>query len=285
LVQRINVLGTGISAITPRTALESMLGWIEAGQRHYVCVCAVHTVMECQQDPELQAMVNRAALAVPDGMPLVWLAHLDGQRHVRRVYGPDLMLSFCQVAADKGYSSYLLGGAPGQPEALARKLADHFPGLTILSTHATPNRPLAPDENEAVIEEINRIDPDVVWVGMGTRFQERWMAENRDRLKARVLVGVGAAFDMHSNKVHQAPAWMQGAGLEWLFRLVQEPRRLWRRYLVGNPLFVLKVAGQRLGLRTYAMTGQAPKPAPGNIPGTLTTGQPTAELLSVPTKS
>ncbi len=261
MIHKTNVLGTGISALTPQVALASISDWIETRQKHYVCVCAVHTIMECQRDPQLQAMVNGAALATPDGMPLVWLAHLDGQHHVSRVYGPDLMLSFCQLSARRGYTNYLLGGAPGQPEELAHQLEARFPGLRIVGSHATPRRPLPADENQAVLDEINRLDPDVVWVGLGTGFQERWMAENRAQLNARVLVGVGAAFDMHSQKVRQAPAWMQRAGLEWLFRLLQEPRRLWRRYLVGNPLFVWKVAGQKLGLQQYSLPGLVPAAA------------------------
>lgn len=251
MVQRVNVLGVGISAVDPQRALDFMSGWIRARERHYVCVCAVHIVMECQQDTQLRAVVNRASLAVPDGMPLVWVARLAGQRQVQRCYGPDLMLSFCAHAAERGYTNYLLGGAKGQPELLAERLRRRFPGLSIVGTRATPVRPLAPSENDDVVDEINRIGPDVVWVGMGTPIQERWMAANRSRVTAPVLVGVGAAFDMHSGKVHQAPVWMKRAGLEWAFRLTQEPRRLWRRYLLGNPQFIARLVGQGLGLREY----------------------------------
>jgi len=208
-------------------------------------------VMECQRDPELKGMVNRASLAVPDGMPLVWISRFQGQPHVRRVYGPDLMLSFCEVAARRGYTNYLLGGAPGQPEVLARRLVERFPDLLIVGGAATSVRPLSAAENERVIEAINNAGPDVVWVGMGTGYQERWIAQNRHLLRAPVLIGVGAAFDMHSKRVRQAPAWMQRAGLEWFFRLTQEPLRLWRRYLLGNPLFVYRLLLQQMGLRSY----------------------------------
>jgi N-acetylglucosaminyldiphosphoundecaprenol N-acetyl-beta-D-mannosaminyltransferase len=253
MISRINVLGVGISAIAPQRVMELMVDWIESRQKHYICVCAVHVVMECQRNPALRAMVNKASLAVPDGMPLVWLARLGGQHHVRRVYGPDLMLAFCDLAARRGYRNYLLGGAPGQPEVLAQHLRARFRGLNIVGTHATPHRPLPTAENTMVLEEINHSEPDVVWVGMGTNIQERWMAENRDLMNAPVLVGVGAAFDFHSNKIPQAPAAMQRVGLEWLFRLIQEPRRLWRRYLVGNPLFLAKVVSQKVGLRHYEL--------------------------------
>jgi N-acetylglucosaminyldiphosphoundecaprenol N-acetyl-beta-D-mannosaminyltransferase len=249
--EQFDVLGVGISAIDPPFVLDRMRRWIETQERHYICVCATHIIMECQNDPELRAMVNRASLAVPDGMPLVWIAHLMGLHNVGRVYGPDLMLSFCQLAAQKGYTNYFLGGATGQPQVLAQRLTDHLPGLPIAGTRSTPNRPLPPEENDLIIKKVNKAHPDVVWVGMGTPYQERWMAENRARLRSPILVGVGAAFDMHSGFVRQAPAWMQQGGLEWLFRLVQEPRRLWRRYLVGNPRFVAKLLGQWLRGRKY----------------------------------
>jgi N-acetylglucosaminyldiphosphoundecaprenol N-acetyl-beta-D-mannosaminyltransferase len=248
MVANFDVLGVNISAVDPALVLSRMARWIELRERHYVCVCATHIVMECQDDPQLQAMVNGASLAVPDGMPLVWIAHTLGLPHVSRVYGPDLMLSFCELAARRGYTNYLLGGAAGQPEILARRLVDRFPGLVIAGTRPTPVRPPSREENDSVIEEVNEVGPDVVWVGMGAPHQERWMAENRAHLQAPILIGVGAAFDMHSGLVRQAPGWMQRGGLEWFFRFVQEPRRLWRRYLLGNPLFVARFVRQRLRL-------------------------------------
>jgi N-acetylglucosaminyldiphosphoundecaprenol N-acetyl-beta-D-mannosaminyltransferase len=254
-VRRVNVLGVGISAIDPPTAVQTMADWIEARDRHYVCVCAVHVVTECERDPALRAMVNNAALAVPDGMPLAWIARIRGEPLTRRVYGPDLMLAFCRMAAQRGYRSFLLGGAPGQPEILADRLVDWFPGLSIAGTLATPERPLTPEANARAVEAINRAGADVVWVGMGAPVQERWMAENRANVEAPVLVGVGAAFDIHTGRVRQAPHWMQRAGLEWLFRLTREPGRLWRRYLIGNPLFMWKLLGQWLGLRKYDLVG------------------------------
>jgi N-acetylglucosaminyldiphosphoundecaprenol N-acetyl-beta-D-mannosaminyltransferase len=251
MIPRVNILGVGISAIDPPAALELLDRWIAARERHYVCVCAVHIVMECQDDPGLRAMVNRASLAVPDGMPLVWVSRLAGQRQVKRIYGPDLMLSFCELAARRGYTSYLLGGASGQPDIVARQLQARYPSLSIVGMHATPERPLPSAESDAVVDEINKLNPDVVWVGMGAPLQEKWMALNRDRIQAPILAGVGAAFDFHSERVPQAPAWMQKLGLEWLFRLVQEPGRLWRRYLLGNPAFLARLLAQRLGLRKY----------------------------------
>jgi N-acetylglucosaminyldiphosphoundecaprenol N-acetyl-beta-D-mannosaminyltransferase len=251
MIPRVNVLGVGISAIDPPAALDLLDRWVAARERHYVCVCAVHIVMECQEDARLRAMVNRASLAVPDGMPLVWVSRLAGQPQVQRVYGPDLMLSFCALAAQRGYTNYLLGGAPGQPEVVAERLQARYPSLSIVGMRATPERPLPQADTEAIVAEINKLNPDVVWVGLGAPLQEQWMALNRDRIQAPLLVGVGAAFDFHSERVPQAPAWMQRLGLEWLFRLVQEPARLWRRYLLGNPAFLARLLAQGLGLRKY----------------------------------
>jgi N-acetylglucosaminyldiphosphoundecaprenol N-acetyl-beta-D-mannosaminyltransferase len=280
-MKRINVLGVGISAITPDRALESIAGWVESGERHYVCVCAVHTVMECQRDPELRRMINRASLAVPDGMPLVWISRLKGQPQVRRVYGPDLMLSFCELAARRGYTNYLLGGVVGQPEILGQRLLERFPNLLIAGGAPTPARPLSPVDNDEIIEAINRVGPDVVWVGMGTGYQERWIAQNRHRLRAPVLIGVGAAFDMHSKRVRQAPAWMQRTGLEWFFRLLQEPLRLWRRYLLGNPLFVYRLLVQQMGFRDYP----EPEEPAGALPVPVTRrSMPTFADLPLPEK-
>jgi N-acetylglucosaminyldiphosphoundecaprenol N-acetyl-beta-D-mannosaminyltransferase len=282
MVQRVNILGVGISAIDPQSTLDVMARWIDSGQRHYICVCAVHTVMECQDDPELRGMVNRASLAVPDGMPLVWVSRLAGQSQVDRVYGPDLMMSFCDLAAQQGYSNYFLGGAVGQPKTLAKRLTARFPGLSIAGMSPTPKRPLPRAENEDVIEEINRADPDVVWVGMGTGYQERWVAENRGRLNAPILIGVGAAFDMHSGMVRQAPHWMQSVGLEWFFRLLQEPGRLWRRYLLGNPLFVARLIAQRFGWRRYRLNGQVSVASAPRVP--QQPGVPSTDMVSTEPK-
>ncbi|HNS52175.1 MAG TPA: WecB/TagA/CpsF family glycosyltransferase [Anaerolineae bacterium] len=257
MIPRVNILGVGISAIDPPAALDLLDRWVAARERHYVCVCAVHIVMECQENARLRAMVNHASLAVPDGMPLVWVSRLAGQQQVQRVYGPDLMLSFCELAALRGYTSYLLGGAPGQPEAVAERLRARFPSLSIVGMRATPERPLPQAESEAAVAEINALKPDVVWVGMGAPLQEQWMALNRDRIEAPLLVGVGAAFDFHSARIRQAPTWMQHLGLEWLFRLAHEPGRLWRRYLLGNPAFLARLLAQGLGLRKYHLDERA----------------------------
>lgn len=248
-VDRVDVLGVGVSAIDLDTAVAEISGWIERRERHYVCVTGVHGVMESQRDPELRAIHNASGLTTPDGMPMVWAGRWAGAAGMARVYGPDLMLAVLEVAARRGWGSYLYGGAPGTPERLAATLQERFPGLRVVGTHSPPFRPLTAAEDEAICAEIEAAQPDLVWVGLSTPKQERWMAAHRERLSAPVLLGVGAAFDLHAGLVPQAPAWMQRNGLEWLFRLRQEPRRLWRRYLRNNPLFVAAILRQPPRLR------------------------------------
>ncbi len=248
---RVNVLGVGISAINMEDALYVIERWIESRAQHYVCVTPVHSVMECQNNPELRKIFNRSGLTTPDGMPLVWLSRLAGFPHVSRVYGPDLMLAACKMSVGKRYRHFLYGGSEGIADTLAAILSDRFPGLEIVGACSPPFRTLSPDEEKQVIQGINAAKPDIVWVGLGAPKQERWMANMMGRLHAPVLIGVGAAFDFLSGQKKQAPRWMQSAGLEWLFRLATEPGRLWRRYLIDNPLFVCLTILQKLGLVRY----------------------------------
>jgi N-acetylglucosaminyldiphosphoundecaprenol N-acetyl-beta-D-mannosaminyltransferase len=172
---------------------------------------------------------------------MVWAGHRAGASWMRRVYGPDLMLEVCERAVRKGWSSYFYGGADGIPERLGENLSKRFPGLRIAGTHSPPFRPLTPEEDDAIVAAINEAAPDIVWVGLSTPKQERWMAAHVGRLTAPVLVGVGAAFDIHAGTLAQAPRWMQGRGLEWAYRLYREPRRLWRRYFYNNPRFAWRI--------------------------------------------
>jgi N-acetylglucosaminyldiphosphoundecaprenol N-acetyl-beta-D-mannosaminyltransferase len=233
------------------TDYDGALDWIDravaARSRAYVCVAATHTVMASREDPELRAAVLGADFTVPDGQPLVWALRALGQDIGERVYGPDLMDRACERAARTGQRMYLYGGRnPGALAQLARTLRLRHPGLQIVGGHVPPFRDLPEAEEEAVAADIDRSRADVVWVGIGVPKQEKWMARMRDRLQAPVLIGVGAAFDFHAGLIPQAPAGMQRLGLEWLFRLVQEPRRLWRRYLRYNPRFVASFAAQYL---------------------------------------
>ncbi len=225
------------------------LEWIDASvaarDRGYICVAAVHTVMACQEDAGLRAAIAGASFTVPDGQPLVWALNALGHRLTDRVYGPELMDRACARAAQSGLGFYLYGGRThGALAELARNLRLRHPGLRIVGGHCPPFREQTAEEEAAVAEEINRSGADVVWVGIGVPKQEKWMARMRARLDAAVLVGVGAAFDFHAGLIPQAPDAMQRLGLEWVFRLAQEPRRLWRRYLRYNPRFVLGFARQ-----------------------------------------
>jgi N-acetylglucosaminyldiphosphoundecaprenol N-acetyl-beta-D-mannosaminyltransferase len=250
---RVNILGVGVSAVTKDLALRTIDGWIDRQDPHYVCVTGVHGVIESQRDEELRHIHNAAGLVTPDGMPLVWLSHLKGFRHVERGYGPDLMLALCEHSIERGYRHYFYGGAEGVPQQLATNLQQRFPGLQVAGAYSPPFRPLTEAEDAQVVDMINEADPDIVWVGLSTPKQERWMAAHVGRLNAPALLGVGAAFDFHTGRKPQAPHWMQRSGLEWLFRLMTEPRRLWKRYLINNPLFVTLVLLQALGLRKYSL--------------------------------
>ena len=230
------------------TDYEGALDWIDAAvasRRHgYVCVAATHTVMASQDDPELRAAVLGADFTVPDGQPLVWALNLLGHHLADRVYGPDLMDRACARAARTGRRMYLYGGrSQGALVQLTRNLRLRHPELQIVGGYVPPFRDLTEQEEEAVAADIERSGAEVVWVGIGVPKQEKWMARMTGRVPA-VLVGVGAAFDFHAGLIPQAPGWMQRLGLEWAFRLAQEPRRLWRRYLRYNPRFVTGFARQ-----------------------------------------
>ena len=249
LPTRYNVLGVGVSALTLAQARDLVLVARGARQLGYVCVTPVHAVDEAQRDPAFRKILNESFLTTPDGMPLVWLAPAG----VERVYGPDLMLAVCDAGRASGLRHYFYGGAPGVAELLREKLSARFPGLEIVGTFAPPYRPLTADELTALRADVTRTRPDIIWVGLGTPKQERFMAEHWRTLDAGLLIGVGAAFDFHSGRISQAPRWMQRSGLEWLFRLGTEPRRLAPRYLKTNPLFVLRVLAQKTGLKKYPM--------------------------------
>jgi N-acetylglucosaminyldiphosphoundecaprenol N-acetyl-beta-D-mannosaminyltransferase len=249
----VNILGVKIDAIDMAQALRTTMSALSNGQRGYICVTGVHGVMEAQKDPVFKAIVNSSFLTTPDGMPMVWLGRLSGYTHMNRVYGPDLMASVCALSVTKGYTHFLYGGRDGVAEKLNHVLISKFPGLAIVGTYTPPFRPLTPAEDAEVIRTISAAKPDIVWVGLGTPKQERFMAEHINRIDTRLMVGVGAAFDLHVGGFRDAPDWVKRAGLQWLHRLYQEPTRLWRRYLVNNPKFIGQVTLQLLGLKRYEL--------------------------------
>jgi N-acetylglucosaminyldiphosphoundecaprenol N-acetyl-beta-D-mannosaminyltransferase len=239
------ILGIPIALTDYERALDWMDHMVVAGERGYVCVSNVHALMAAEEDPELRAALHDSSLNVPDGMPLVWALNLLGHSLRDRVYGPELMARACARAASSGRRIYLYGGRnQGALVQLALNLRTRFPGIRIVGGYSPPHRALTADEEASVVEEINHSGAEIVWVGIGVPKQEKWMAAMRDRLQAPVLVGVGAAFDFHAGLIPQAPSFLQDIGLEWAYRLVQEPRRLWRRYLRYNPRFVTAFARQ-----------------------------------------
>lgn len=248
-IDRVDVLGVGISAVDTEMVIDEIARWIADGEQEYVCVTGVHGVMESQRDPALLRIHNEAGLTVPDGMPMVWASHRAGAPHVKRVCGPDMMLEVLERAEAEGWTSFFYGGKEGVPELLRDRLLERFPALRIVGTYSPPFRALTAEEDDAVCRMINDAQPDLVWVGLSTPKQEAWMAAHRHRVSTHAILGVGAAFDFHAGLAKRAPVWMQRTGLEWFYRLVKEPRRLWRRYLRNNPEFVVRIMFRRPRLR------------------------------------
>lgn len=230
------ILGMRVDATHSARAVEAILEMAETGGG-VTCVATVHMVMEAHDDPAFRRLVNSADLVTSDGMPLVWMLRAHGLREAERVYGPDLMPEVCAAAAARGFPIGLYGASADVLDALAQRLAEHFPGLRVAFAMSPPYRALTPEEDAQVVEAIRESGARILFVGLGCPKQERWMAAHRERLDC-AMVGVGAAFDFLAGRKRQAPRMLQRAGLEWLFRLASEPRRLWRRYAIHNPRFV-----------------------------------------------
>lgn len=253
-MKMVNILGVPIAAVNMDQALAQIEEWIRDNTKKYVTVTGVHGIMESQYDDEIKCIHQTAGMCVPDGMPTVWIGNLYGHRNMGRVYGPDLMLEMMRRSVEKGYTHFFFGGKEGVPELLRDRLVERFSGLKILGVFSPPFRPMSEEEEEMLHDLIEELSPDIFWVGLSTPKQERWMSAHVGKLKTRVMIGVGAAFDFHAGLVRQAPGWMQRIGLEWFFRLCIEPRRLWRRYLKNNPMFIWMMFFQVLGFRKYDIT-------------------------------
>jgi N-acetylglucosaminyldiphosphoundecaprenol N-acetyl-beta-D-mannosaminyltransferase len=253
LVQRVNVLGVGVSVLNLQTALATIADALGQKRKGYICVTGVHGVMEAQNNENFRAILNHAFLCTPDGMPMVWMGKIHGHSEMQRVYGPDLMLEVCAWSETNQCRHFFFGGADGVADQLAEKLKARFPKMQIVGTFTPPFRPLNAAEEDELRERIRVAQPDILWVGLSTPKQEKFMAEFSPMLDATLTIGVGAAFDFHSGRIKQAPRWMQRSGLEWFYRLCTEPRRLARRYFRNNPLFLLKIAGQFLRLKKYSL--------------------------------
>jgi N-acetylglucosaminyldiphosphoundecaprenol N-acetyl-beta-D-mannosaminyltransferase len=247
---RFPVLGVKVDAVQIPDAIAVLQSWIADREGyHYVAVTGMHGISESVSDPKFRAALDAASLVVCDGMPLVWLGRLRGHDLARRVYGPELMETFCQTTGAQ-YRHFFYGGAEGVPEGLAKALQSRH-GIQVAGCYSPPFRPLTPEEDKAVVAMIEDAHPDVLWIGLSTPKQERWMYEHRDKLTVPAVLGVGAAFDLNTGRLNQAPRWMRENGFEWLFRLWTEPKRLWRRYLVNGPVFVWNVGLELMNVRKF----------------------------------
>lgn len=244
-----SVLGASIDVLDWDTALTRIARWAAGHESRYVCICNSHSVVTAGQDIGFGWIVDAADMATPDGAPVARMLRHLGHPEQQRINGPDLMWKYCEQASLRAESIYLYGGKPTTLELLQKRLEAAFPGLVIAGAHSPPFRPLTAEEDEADVARINASGAGTVWVSLGCPKQEQWMAAHRGRINA-VMIGVGAAFDYHAGTLRRAPLWMQNAGLEWLHRLLSEPRRLWRRYLVTNTIFVVRAMCHFSGIRS-----------------------------------
>jgi N-acetylglucosaminyldiphosphoundecaprenol N-acetyl-beta-D-mannosaminyltransferase len=246
-MMRQEVLVNAVSVTSYAAAVHKVVDWSVNSESRYVCLANVHVLMEAYDSLDFRDVVNHADLVTPDGMPLVWMMRLKGVRRQERVYGPTLMLRVLEAAARENISVGFYGGSPRVLHSLVERLKARYKGLHVAFALSPPFTELTPEEDAALVERINRSGARLLFVGLGCPKQELWMAGHRGRVSA-VMLGVGAAFDYHAGMKPQAPAWMQRTGLEWLFRLFTEPRRLWKRYLYHNPRFVALAIADLLGV-------------------------------------
>lgn len=252
-LSRVNIVGIGVHPLRFQAAIDLLERWIDENVPRIVVFPGSDSLAASNTRPDLKAILNTADLTATDGMMLVRLCRWLGASWAERVYGPDVMLALCERSARSGHRHFFYGGAPGVAEKLAARLVQKFPGLQIAGTYSPPFRPLADDERAAISRQINDSNADVLWVGLGAPKQEFWMASNRQVLNPPLLLGVGAAFDYHAGTKPQAPAWIRSAGGEAIFRVLVEPRRLWRRYLVGCTWFLVLVLAQLCKIRRFSL--------------------------------
>jgi N-acetylglucosaminyldiphosphoundecaprenol N-acetyl-beta-D-mannosaminyltransferase len=252
VIPRVNILGVGVTPVNLTQTVAILEKWQTERRREYVLCTSVHGLVEAQGDPEIKNALNRSGLTTEDGMPLVWWCQRSGYSTAGRVSGTDLLMAMGERAPQTGHRHYFYGGSPKVVEALVSRLKQRFPGLVIAGYHSPPFRSLTPEEDAADIQAINETRPDYVWIGLGMPKQDKWIVQHVGKVDAAALLGVGAAFDFVAGAKLRAPLWMQRSGLEWLFRLISEPRRLARRYLVYNSIFVIRALQQILGWKSYA---------------------------------
>ena len=254
-----DILGVKVSAINMSRAVDTADRWIRTGQSGYVCVTGVHGVMEAQKNPEFLEILSHAMMNTPDGMPMSWVGRLQGFDDMDRVFGPEFMSAMCQLSLERDFRHFLYGGQPGVAEKLKYSLERKFPGLQVVGTYTPPFRDLNTEEENTLLAQVRDAKPHIFWVGLSTPKQELFMAQYVHRLQVPLLVGVGAAFDYHTGLIRDCSVWVKRAGLQWLHRLAQDPKRLWRRYLHNNPAFVWMIALQLLKLRRYPRKSDMPE--------------------------
>jgi N-acetylglucosaminyldiphosphoundecaprenol N-acetyl-beta-D-mannosaminyltransferase len=255
-------------------ALDRVDSVLRSNQKGYVSVIGVHGIMEAQRNPQLAAIYANSTITIPDGMPTVWVGRLQGCRSMERVAGPDLMLEIFRNPQFADRTHFLYGGGPGVAEALAANLRRWFPSVRIVGTFTPPWRDLSPEEEDHFVSTIGGLKPDFIWVGIGAPRQEAFMARCLPLIDTKLMFGVGAAFDYHTGRIKDCAPWVKLAGLQWLHRLLQDPRRLWRRYLRNNPPFLWHIILQLTGLQTYDT------PHPESLPATTLAPRPVARRLA-----
>jgi N-acetylglucosaminyldiphosphoundecaprenol N-acetyl-beta-D-mannosaminyltransferase len=248
---RANVLGVGIHATTMEEAVYLSRCLLQSRAQAYVCLTGVHGVMEAQRNAQMRCILNQAALCLPDGMPTVWLGRAQGHQQMARVYGPDYMAELCQLGLRLGYRHFLYGGKPGVAALLRQRLQLRFPGIQIVGTFTPPFGELSAAQQLDLRHQLAASQPDILWIGLSTPKQERFMAGHLGKLDVTLMVGVGAAFDIHAGLATDSPHWVKQCGLQWLDRLRKEPRRLWRRYLANNPAFLWNTVLQMTQARHF----------------------------------
>ncbi len=236
--EKFQILGVDIDVVNLSLAWERIHRWVTEKTKVYICVVPVSTIISCQENPSYKDVINQADMATPDGMPVVWLGKMFGHKLIERTYGPDLMRNVCRQGVSYQYKHFFYGSTPEVLKKLVARLTKDFPGLMVAGQYSPPFEDQVHPEEESIIGKINQSKADILWVGLGAPKQDFWMVQNRNQINVPVMIGIGAAFDFLSGVKKQAPGWMQRVGLEWFFRLWCEPRRLWKRYLIGNSKFI-----------------------------------------------
>lgn len=255
---RVNILGVAVSAVCMSDAISYSDRLLQSQSRGYVCVTGVHGIMEAQYDERLRSILNASFLTTPDGMPTVWVGKLQGLANMTRVSGPEYMIEMCRLSVERGYKNFLYGGKPGVAEDLKKSLTRRFPGLQITGTYTPPFRPLNQNEEVDLEHQIRVGQADILWCGISTPKQERFMAKYCGRLPVKLMIGVGAAFDIHSGHSKDAPDWIKNAGMHWFLRMLRDPRRLVGRYMKNNPRFLWLMGLQFTGIRKYFISKSSP---------------------------